>query len=161
MTLNDLRNGALVFGALLFGAQASWAADCAPDVVTVKGNFGQAHFKVAVADDAAERAQGLMNVPEMPTMNGMLFVYEAPQAASFWMRNTLISLDMIFAAPDGTILNIHDRAVPLDETSIAGGDGVMYVLEINGGLAQRLGIAPGDVLQHPVMGADAALPCGS
>ena len=146
-------------------AVAAWlwagaaVAQCAPDVVTVKGDFGQARFKVAVADDNAERAQGLMNVPQMPTMSGMLFVYEEPQTASFWMRNTLIPLDMIFAAEDGTVRNIHARAVPLDETPILGGDDIKYVLEINGGLAARLGLAPGDVLQHPAIGPEAALPC--
>ena len=135
------------------------AAQCAPDVVTLKGDFGQARFKVAVADDNAERAQGLMNVPQMPTMSGMLFVYEAPQVASFWMRNTLIPLDMIFASADGTVRSIHAHAVPLDETPIFGGDDIQYVLEINGGLAARLGLAPGDVMQHPAIGPDAALPC--
>ena len=135
------------------------AAQCAPDVVTVKGDFGQARFTVAVADDNAERAQGLMNVPQMPTMSGMLFVYDAPQVASFWMRNTLIPLDMIFASADGTVRSIHARAVPLDETPIFGGDDIQYVLEINGGLAARLGLAPGDVMQHPAIGPDAALPC--
>ena len=134
-------------------------AECAADVVTVRGDFGQAHFKVAVADDGAERAQGLMNVPQMPTMSGMLFVYEQPQAASFWMRNTLIPLDMIFAGADGTIAKVHARAVPLDETPIPGGEDIQYVLEINGGLAARLGIAEGDVLQHPAIGPDPALPC--
>ena len=142
---------------------AVWAgaavAQCAPDVVTLKGDFGQAHFKVDVADDGAERAQGLMNVPEMPTMAGMLFVYDAPQTASFWMRNTLIPLDMIFAGADGTVQAIHERAVPLDETPIFGGDDIKYVLEINGGMAARLGMAPGDVMQHPAIGPDAALPC--
>ena len=142
---------------------ALWAgsavAQCAPDVVTLKGDFGQARFKVAVADDLAERAQGLMNVPEMPTMSGMLFVYEEPQRASFWMRNTLIPLDMLFASEDGTIQTIHPKAVPLDETPIPGGDDIKYVLEINGGLAARLGMKVGDVMQHPAIGPDAALPC--
>ncbi|MFZ3582966.1 DUF192 domain-containing protein [Loktanella sp. DJP18] len=136
------------------------AAQCAPDLVTLKGDFGQARFKVAVADDLAERAQGLMNVPEMPRMSGMLFVYEAPQTASFWMRNTLIPLDMIFASADGTVQTVHAKAIPHDETPILGGDDIKYVLEINGGLAGRLGIEPGTVMQHPAIGPNAALPCG-
>ncbi len=134
-------------------------AGCQPDVLTLKGEFGQARFKVAVADDVAERAQGLMNVEEMPTMSGMLFVYEAPQTASFWMRNTLISLDMIFASEDGVIQNVHAKAVPLDETPIYGGENIKYVLEINGGLAARLGIKAGDALQHPAIGPNAFLSC--
>jgi uncharacterized membrane protein (UPF0127 family) len=89
----------------------------------------------------------------------MLFAYEDPQTANFWMENTLIPLDMLFASPDGTILTIHENAVPLDRTPISGGDGVQYVLEINGGLAGRLGIEPGDVMQHPAIEAGEAGAC--
>jgi len=142
---------------LFFAQQA--AAACAPDRVTVAGDFGRANFRVAVADDHAERSQGLMNVPDMATMQGMLFIYDVPISASFWMRNTLIPLDMLFADPTGTITHIHENAVPLDETPILGGSGVQYVLEINGGMAARLGIEIGDVLQHPAMGDAASLPC--
>ena len=152
-----IRRAALA--ASLLAAPAAVWADCAPDRVTVIGDFGQARFAVDVADDDAERAQGLMNVPEMPTLTGMLFVYDAPRPASFWMRNTLIPLDMLFAGADGTIIKVHPQAVPLDETPIFGGDAVQFVLEINGGLAARLGIAEGDVLQHPAIGEDAAAPC--
>jgi len=135
------------------------AAACADDAVTVIGDFGQARFTVTVADDPDERNKGLMFVESMPTLTGMLFVYDAPQPASFWMRNTLIPLDMLFADDTGTILRIHENAVPLDETPIDGGDGVSAVLEINGGLAARLGIAAGDTLQHPSFGPDAASAC--
>ncbi|EAR51673.1 hypothetical protein OG2516_03775 [Oceanicola granulosus HTCC2516] len=127
--------------------------------MTVTGEWGQARFHVQVADDNAERGRGLMFVEEMPTMAGMLFVYEAPQRASFWMANTLIPLDMIFAAPDGTVTRVHHEAIPHDRTPIDGGDNVRYVLEINGGLAAQLGISEGDVLQHPAIGPDPALPC--
>lgn len=96
----------------------------------------------------------------MPFSAGMLFVYDAPQPVSFWMRNTLIPLDMIFAGPDGRIEKVHANAVPLDETSIFGGDAIQYILEINGGLADRLGIAEGDVMRHPAIAAsDGENPC--
>jgi uncharacterized membrane protein (UPF0127 family) len=127
--------------------------------VSVIGDFGQANFTVDVADDNAERAQGLMFVENMPTLTGMLFVYDRPQSVSFWMRNTLIPLDMLFVAPDGEILKIHENAIPGDLTPIPGGDGVQMVLEINGGLAARLGVMVGDTLQHPSFGTDAILPC--
>ncbi|QQA44527.1 DUF192 domain-containing protein [Pelagovum pacificum] len=133
---------------------------CADDRVTVIGDFGQARFTVSVADDNQERARGLMYVQEMPTMAGMLFVYERPQPASFWMENTLIPLDMIFAGEDGTVETVHAEAQPLDRTSIFGGDEIKYVLEINGGLAEQLGIEPGAILQHPMIGPEAAAPCG-
>ncbi len=135
-----------------------WAV-CADDKVTVSGDWGQASFTVDVVDDNAARAQGLMFVENMPTLTGMLFVYDRPQSVSFWMKNTLLPLDMLFVAPDGEVLRLHENAIPGDLTPIPGGDGVQMVLEINGGLSRRLGIAVGDVLQHPSFGADAILPC--
>jgi hypothetical protein len=145
---------------LLVGAAPALADACSPERVELRGPWGQAGFTVDVADDAGERAQGLMNVPAMPSGQGMLFVYDAPQRASFWMRNTLIPLDMIFAAPDGTVTRVHSNAQPLDETPIDGGEGVQFVLEINGGLAAALGIAPGTELRHPAIAQDsAAWPC--
>jgi uncharacterized protein len=144
--------------ALLVCASVAQAA-CAPDRVSVKGDWGQATFTVDVVDTPATRAQGLMFVETMPLMRGMLFVYESPQSVSFWMKNTLIPLDMLFAAPDGRIVSLHENAIPGDLTPIPGGDGILSVLEINGGLAARLGIAVGDVMQHPSFGAQAILPC--
>ena len=137
------------------------SAACTSDRVTVYGDWGQARFQVDVADDPAERSKGLMFVEQMGTLEGMLFVYERPQRATFWMRNTLIPLDMIFVAPDGEVLNIHENAIPQDETTIDGGEGVQYVLEINGGLSSRLGISVGDVLEHPSFGPDAIRACAN
>ena len=139
--------------------QPLWA-ECADDTVTVSGPWGRANFKVEVADDPAERAQGLMFVEQMPTLSGMLFIYEQPQSVAFWMKNTLIPLDMLFVGPTGEVLALHENAIPGDLTPIPGGDGVQMVLEINAGLVGRLGIGVGDVLQHPSFGGDAILPCG-
>ena len=139
-------------------AQPLWSA-CADDRVTISGPWGRANFTVDIADDPAERAQGLMHVERMPTMAGMLFIYEQPQSVAFWMKNTLIPLDMLFISPRGELLALHENAVPGDLTPIPGGDGVQMVLEINGGLAARLGIGIGDVVQHPSFGPDAIAPC--
>lgn len=149
----------MIRAGVMFVMMAGQAMACSDDRVTVSGDWGHANFNVVVADTGPERSQGLMNVPDMPLMTGMLFVYDSPHRASFWMRNTLIPLDMLFAGPDGTILSIHANANPLDDTSIPGGDGIQYVLEINGGLATRLGVDVGDVLQHPSIGPIAAMPC--
>jgi uncharacterized membrane protein (UPF0127 family) len=149
----------VILAATICGTQVAAQAACRDDRVTVKGDWGIATFTVDVADDPQERAQGLMFVEEMGTLQGMIFVYDEPGRQSFWMRNTLIPLDMIFAAPDGTILTVAENAIPQDLTAIDGGEGVQYVLEINGGLSHRLGIAPGDIMQYPTMGPDAALPC--
>jgi hypothetical protein len=89
----------------------------------------------------------------------MLFVYEDAGSPSFWMRNTLIPLDMIFVRPDGTVQHVHSEAIPGDETPISGGDGVLAVLEINGGLAEAMGIEEGSEMRHPAFGAAAAWPC--
>lgn len=149
----------MILSALLSLSASGVAALCADDRVTVIGDFGQARFTVDVADTDAERARGLMEVEAMPVMAGMLFVYEVPQHATFWMRNTWIGLDLIFAGPDGAILAIHENAIPMDETVIDGGQGVKYVLEINAGMAARLDIKTGDTLQHPRLGAMAISPC--
>ncbi len=151
-------NSAVFAFAFSILAAPVWAV-CADDKVTVSGDWGQASFTVDVVDDNAARAQGLMFVENMPTLTGMLFVYDRPQSVSFWMKNTLLPLDMLFVAPDGEVLRLHENAIPGDLTPIPGGDGVQMVLEINGGLSRRLGIAVGDVLQHPSFGADAILPC--
>lgn len=145
---------ALVLAVASAGAVA--ANGCRDDRVTVSGDWGRAAFTVTVADDAAERAQGLMFVESMPTTTGMLFVYDHPQRVAFWMKNTLIPLDMLFAGPEGEILHVHENAIPHDETPVPGGDGVQFVLEINAGLASRLGIAPGDVITHPAIGTTCA-----
>ncbi|MGP6088346.1 DUF192 domain-containing protein [Antarctobacter jejuensis] len=131
---------------------------CRDDTIFVRGLFGKARFSVDVAKTADERAQGLMNVKNMPTSKGMLFVYPVPQPVAFWMKNTLIPLDMIFADSRGVVVKVHDSAVPGDETSIPGGDDVQYVLEINGGLARMLGIREGSELRHPEI-RRAAWPC--
>ena len=137
------------------------SAACRDDQVELRGDWGTARFRVALADTAAERAQGLMHVEQMPRMSGMLFVYDRPQSVSFWMENTLIPLDMIFVAADGVVRNVHANAIPLDRTSIPGGsDDIQYVLEVNGGVAADFGIAEGSELRHPAIDQDtAAWPC--
>lgn len=136
---------------------AAWAeAACAPDRLDLRWDGGKESFAVKVADDGAERAQGLMFVEAMPLSEGMLFVYEAPRRVSFWMKNTLIPLDMVFADASGTVTRVHAGAVPGDLTPIDGGEGVQFVLEINAGLAGKLGIGPGTVMRHPAIPAETA-----
>ena len=132
---------------------------CAPDRVDLRWPGGSESFAVELADDAAERAQGLMFRESLAPDAGMLFVYESPRRAQFWMKNTLIPLDMIFADATGTVTRVHSNAIPGDLTPIDGGEGVVFVLEINGGLAQRLGIVPGAEVRHPAVGPDAAWSC--
>lgn len=149
----------LVLALSLPGAALAQAA-CAPDRLDVRWADGRESFSVEVADDATERAKGLMFREEMPLSAGMLFVYDAPRRPSFWMKNTLIPLDMVFADATGTVTRVHANAVPGDLNPIDGGDGVQFVLEINAGLAAKLGIGPGAQLRHPAFGTKAAWGCG-
>lgn len=137
------------------------ANGCREDVVQLRGDWGQAQFMVEVADDPSERAQGLMHRTTLPPSSGMLFVYDKPDEVSFWMRNTLIPLDMIFVDDEGVVQHIHHEAVPLSEESIFGGDSIQYVLEVNGGLARAYGINEGTQLRHPAIeDTRAKWPCG-
>ena len=150
----------LLAATLLPSAAAAAAAVCSGDIVEVRGNWGQARFTVELADDPDERAQGLMFRETMATSAGMLFIYDAPQHASFWMKNTLLPLDMIFVDASGVVTRIHENAIPQDTTPIDGGAGVLAVLEINGGLAAALGINPGSQLRHPEFDPEIAVwPC--
>lgn len=131
------------------GAEA--ASGCSDAVVDLRWDGRQARFTVEIADDLAERARGLMFREKMPAASGMLFVYDRPQAASFWMKNTLIPLDIIFVGADGTVTRVARMAKPHDETPIPGGSAIQFVLEINGGLAADLGLGAGAVLRHPAI----------
>lgn len=144
----------------LAGTVSQAAAACRDDVVTLRGDWGQARFTVEIADDPQERGRGLMFRETLAMSAGMLFIFERPHEASFWMKNTLIPLDLIFLDPTGTVRHVHHRAVPGDLTPIRGGDGIIKVLEINGGLAERIGIVPGSQMQHPAIDpARAVWPC--
>jgi uncharacterized protein len=144
---------------VLPGAALADAA-CAPGRLDLRWQGGRESFAVEVADDASERAQGLMFRDALDPASGMLFVYNAPRRVQFWMKNTLIPLDMVFADATGTVTRVHAGAVPGDLTPIDGGKGVQFVLEINAGLADKLGIVPGSVMRHPAIGEDAAWGCG-
>lgn len=147
-------------GAFVLACSAQLAAQCAPDRVDLRGPWGQARFSVEVVDTPETRAQGLMYRESLPRSAGMLFIYDAPTTASFWMRNTLIPLDMLFIGPTGEVTHIHHEAIPEDTTPIPGGDNVLMVLEINGGMARAIGIEEGSALRHPRLDQDTALwPC--
>ena len=134
------------------------AQQCADDTVWLRGDFGTARFSIDLADTPETRARGLMFVEKMPLSKGMLFVYPRPQKVAFWMKNTLIPLDMIFADETGVVTKVHAKAQPGDLTTIPGEGMVQFVLEINGGLAAQMGIEPGAQLRHPAI-VDPIWPC--
>lgn len=109
-------------------------------------------FTVEVAKSADQLAQGLMYRRHMAADSGMLFDFGTPRPVSMWMKNTLIPLDMLFVAADGTVVGIAQRTVPHSEALIESPGPVKAVLELNGGTAARLKLKAGDRLKHPVFG---------
>ncbi|MBN8502664.1 MAG: DUF192 domain-containing protein [Sphingomonadales bacterium] len=101
-------------------------------------------FRVELAGTPQEQAKGLMFRTAMGADEGMIFPFDPPRGASFWMRNTVIPLDLIFIGPDGRISNIAANAIPYDESPLNSIGPAKAVLELNGGRAKELGIVPGD-----------------
>ncbi|MDX2288594.1 MAG: DUF192 domain-containing protein [Hyphomicrobiaceae bacterium] len=144
---------AMVAGALaLVLTQAAWAeapaAGMARERVVIRTVAGERVFDVEVARTAREKSLGLMYRRVLPAGQGMLFPYDGPDEVTMWMRNTVISLDMIFIRADGRVHRVEAHTEPMSERIIASGGAVTAVLEIAAGEAARLGIAPGDQVEH-------------
>lgn len=138
--------------ALLLAAFAATGSIFAAELETVvidKSEGDDLSFEVEMARTPDERSLGLMFRDALDPMSGMLFIYPGPQEVNMWMHSTKIPLDMLFIGADGTIVKIKERAVPYSNEVIGSGAPVVAVLELNGGTASRLGIAPGDRVQLP------------
>jgi uncharacterized membrane protein (UPF0127 family) len=122
-------------------ASAALADDSHAVLHTRKGSFT---FNIEVVDTEAGRERGLMDRKSLAPDAGMLFDFLTPQPVAFWMKDTLIPLDMVFIARDGVVKSIHADAKPLDLTPIPSDGPVQFVLEIAGGRAAAIGLAPGD-----------------
>ena len=103
-------------------------------------NMKTVTIQAEVADEPDERATGLMNRKELAESKGMLFVYYYPSAPQFWMKNTLIPLDILFSDKKGRIIKIFKNVPKLSENKITAGEGVSFVLEINSGLVEEFEI---------------------
>lgn len=137
-------------------AGPAWAG-CTPGEVAFRTKAGVVRYRVELATTEAERQRGLMHRRSLARDAGMLFLWPQPRSVAFWMRNTLIPLDMIFIDARGRVTRVHARARPLDETPIPGGQNVLAVLEINGGEAARAGIRPGVTMRAAAMPQDRAV----
>lgn len=128
--------------------------------LTIETSDGARHrFTVELALTPAEMQKGLMYRTELGEEEGMLFFYPSCTPASFWMMNTLIPLDMIFIEADGRIARIAKMTVPETLDVHESGVPVNGVLEVNGGLTQRLGIEEGDFVRHPWFGEGGEATC--
>ncbi|MEX0751763.1 MAG: DUF192 domain-containing protein, partial [Xanthobacteraceae bacterium] len=128
-------------------AGAAWPADL--KTVEIVSKTGVHVFTVELADNDEERARGLMFRKELPAGQGMLFDFHREQEVAFWMKDTYISLDIIFIGGDGTIRRIAAGTEPLSLTSIPSGGPIRAVLEVAAGTAKKLGIEPGDKVAAP------------
>lgn len=140
----------IALGILVCGFAA--AQDGAEDVAALDNAFAKGvlvvhsskdacyALQIYVAQSPAQRARGLMNVRHLPDMTGMLFIYDTDGILSMWMKNTFIPLDMLFIRADGTVSSIAYDAEPQSLKSIAALEPVRYVLELNAGMADKLGL---------------------
>ena len=116
-------------------------------------DFTCEHFEIFVASERNAQARGLMFVREMPDEVGMLFIHPSERMISMWMKNTLIPLDMVFMDRSGVVTHIAENTVPGSLDTISSMQPALGILEINGGLAARQGIRPGDLVRHPFFGS--------
>jgi uncharacterized membrane protein (UPF0127 family) len=126
--------------------------------LVVETAHGPVRFHVELARDEASQERGLMFRKTLAPNAGMLFDCHRPTMVTFWMKNTILPLDMIFIRADGTISSIHADAVPETTRLIPSTEPVRAVLEINGGRAEALGIAPDDRVRHAIFGDMLARP---
>lgn len=115
------------------------------EIVTSNGAF---KFSVEIADESEERSRGLMFRETMLPTHGMLFDFGETAPIMMWMKNTPLSLDMLFIKADGTIARIASNTEPFSTSIISSGEPVSHVLELNAGMAKQIGAKPGDRIIH-------------
>jgi uncharacterized protein len=129
---------------------ASIGPNAPTEALTIDTHQGPVQLNVEIADDEAERNRGLMYRDPLPDDRGMLFHFQEPEHASFWMRNTPSSLDIIFIGVDGRILNIADHTTPYSDAPVPATGLTRGVLELRAGRAEELGLRPGDRVRHRI-----------
>ena len=135
---------AVLLSLVLIAGVAASAAPLPVTTISVDTAKGRAVFKVEVAGDEASHEKGLMFRKTMAADRGMLFDFHTDVMTTFWMKNTILPLDIIFIRADGTISSIAGNAVPYSLAPIPSSEPIRAVLEINAGRAKALGIEPGD-----------------
>jgi uncharacterized protein len=148
--MRAFRRTAFILLALLLASPLHALERQTLEIATANGVHA---FSVELADNDADRSNGLMFRRELPEGQGMLFDFHREQDVSFWMQNTYISLDMIFIRGDGRILRIAENTDPLSTRLVPSGGPVRAVLEVIAGTARKLGIVPGDRVASPIFNA--------
>jgi uncharacterized membrane protein (UPF0127 family) len=144
------RAALFVFVWLAFGiAACSDQSNSTERQLTLRTASGDSVIAIEIAETDAQKSLGLMYRTSVPQMTGMLFPYGSPQEITMWMRNTYVSLDMVFIRADGVVHRIEAHTEPLSERIIASQGPVTAVLELAAGEAERLKLRPGDRVLHP------------
>ena len=139
--------------AVLFAAIPAYAlVTYKTSELTIFTAAGPRKFTIELALDGPQMEQGLMFRRSLAPDAGMLFDFQTPTNVTMWMKNTLIPLDMLFLDSAGQVIDIHERAVPQSLDMISAKAPARYVIELNGGTAERLGIKPGDRATSPYIG---------
>ena len=115
------------------------------EIVTSNGSF---KFSVEIADDADERSRGLMFREAMLPTHGMLFDFGQTSPVAMWMKNTPLSLDMVFIKQDGVVARVANKTTPFSQAIVSSGEPVSHVLELNAGMANQIGLEAGDRVIH-------------
>lgn len=138
-------------------AQEAMALPVDADPLIAVTAKGEVPFRIEIADEPGERAMGLMFRKDLADDQGMLFVFEQTQPVGFWMKNTPLPLDLVFAGPDGKVLDVLP-GTPFSEAVIAPEEPARFVLELKAGTAAKTGIAKGVMLKHRAIAAVAGNP---
>ncbi len=138
-------------GKSIGGCQAGMASGQSPaglDVITlcISSKGKTRGFKTEIARTSAEQAKGMMFRTTIADDEAMLFPFSEAKVASFWMRNTVVPLDIIFIRADGSIESIAENTIPYSTDSVVAGEPVSAVVEVRGGLTAELGISAGDTV---------------
>ena len=121
--------------------------DLEKGTVSIKLNSNESiEFSVLIAESNKDRRQGLMHIEFMEENQGMLFVFNPPRRVSMWMRNTPMSLDILFIDRNGKVINMEENTMPYSTKALSSGGTIRWVLEINDGLAKTKGIKTGDLV---------------
>lgn len=134
--------------ALAFASATAESKTLPTEELVLKTGGGEHKFTVEIADSPSEQAIGLMFRTSMPADRGMLFIYDKQQPVAMWMKNTYISLDMVFITEKGVVHHVVRNTVPQSLKTIESNGKVLAVLELIAGTADRIGLKPGDKVVH-------------
>ena len=142
---------------MCFAARTETQAEMRRETMQITTDTGEHTFEIEIAESMEDKSRGLMFRRALADNAGMLFPYQPAQEITMWMKNTYISLDMVFIRGDGVVHRIAGGTTPFSEAVVASSGDVSAVLEIRAGIAAKIGLKPGDRVKHPYFGTSSSL----